>query len=134
MEILMPVISIAFLLGLILVPILLCIGLKKWNLVKYGFLAYLTFGLILTAGLMWTFAWWTDYSDQLLMHYYGYDFDAINDTERYLNVKSENLIKVKQLEIGYFGMGWPLNAILSFVLYSPYLLIVYGVGQWIKKA
>ncbi len=68
------------------------------------------------------------------MHYYGYDFDAINDTERYLNVKSENLIKVKQLEIGYFGMGWPLNAILSFIFYSPYLLIVYGVGQWIKKA
>ena len=82
---------------------------------------------------MWTFAWWADYSDQLLMSHYGYDFGAMNDAERFANVESENLERVKQLEIGHFGVGWPLKAIMVFVFYSPYLLIVYGVGQLIRK-
>ena len=133
METLITVTLIVLLLGLILVPILVFIGVKKWNPLKYSFLTYLISGLILTAGIMWTFAWWADYSDQLLMSHYGYDFDAMNDTERYVNVESENLVKVKQLEIGYFGIGWPLKAIMSFVFYSPYLLIVYGVGQLIRR-
>ena len=96
-------------------------------------MAYLILALLLTARIMWTFAWWADYSDQLLMSHYGYDFDAMNDTERFANVESENLEKVKQLEIGYFGVGWSLKAIMSFVFYSPYLLIIYGVGQLIRR-
>ncbi len=82
---------------------------------------------------MWSFAWWADYSDQLLMSHYGYDFDAMNDTERFQNVENENLEKVQQLEIGIFGIGWPLKAIMSFVFYSPYLLIVYISGQLIRR-
>tara|TARA_R110001592_G_scaffold106518_1_gene298983 strand:- start:1277 stop:1537 length:261 start_codon:yes stop_codon:yes gene_type:complete len=82
---------------------------------------------------MWTFVWWVDYSDRLLMSHYGYDFDAMNDNRRFVNVEPENFEKVKQLEIGYFGIGWPLKAIMTFVFYSPYLLIVYLVGQLIRR-
>lgn len=67
------------------------------------------------------------------MSHYGYDFDAMNDTERFQNVERENLANIKQLEIGYFGIDWPLKAIMSFVFYSPYLLIVYLIGQVIRK-
>ena len=133
METLTTIISFLLLLGLISVPILLFVGIKKWYRLKFDFLTYLITGLIFTAGIMWTFAWWVDFSDQLLISHYGYDFDAMNDTERFANVESENLEKVKQLEIGHFGIGWPLKAIMSFVFYSPYLLIVYGVGQLIRK-
>ena len=133
METLTTIISFLLLLGLIAVPIILFVAIKKWYRLKFDFMAYLILGLILTAGIMWTFAWWADYSDQLLMSHYGYDFDAMNDIERFQNVENENLEKVKQLEIGYFGIGWPLKAIMTFVFYSPYLLIVYIIGQFIKR-
>jgi hypothetical protein len=126
-------ISIILLLGLISVPILLFVGIKKWNRPRLNFLTYLTVGLLITAGITWTFAWWADYSDQLLMSQYGYDFDAMNETDRFEKVESENLEKVKQLEIGYFGIGWPLQAIMTFIFYSPYLLMVYLVGQLITR-
>jgi len=96
-------------------------------------LTYLILGLVITAGITLTFAWWADYSDQLLLSHYGYDLDAMNDSERYGYVKSEDLEKVKQIEIGYFGIGWPLKAIMTYVFYSPYLLIVYLTGIIIRK-
>ena len=133
MEILTIIISIALLIGLISTPILLFYGVKKWSLIKFDFLTYLILGIIITAGITWTFAWWADYSDQLLMSHYGYDFDAMNDTERFGKVQNENLEKVKQLEIGYFGIGWPLKAIMTYIFYAPYLLIVYLIGQFIRK-
>lgn len=133
METLTTIVSFLLLFGLIVVPIILFVAIKKWYRLKFDFLAYLILGLILTAGVMWTFAWWADYSDQLLMSHYGYDFYAMSGTERFANVESENIEKVKQLEIGYFGIGWPLKAIMSFASYSPYLLIVYGVGQLIRR-
>ena len=126
MEILTFVISIILLIGLILSPILLFIKLRKS---KLNFLTYLILGLVITL----TFAWWADYSDQLLLSHYGYDLDAMNDTDRYGNVKSENLEKVKQIEIGYFGIGWPLKAIMTYVFYFPYLLIIYPIGITIGK-
>jgi hypothetical protein len=132
METFTTILSFLLLIGLILVPILLFIGIKKWYRLKFGFLIYLISGVILTAGIMWTFAWWADYSDQLLMSKYGYNFDAMDDEERYQNVASENLEKLKQLEIGFGGIGWPLKAIMSFVFYSPYLPIVYLIGQVIS--
>jgi hypothetical protein len=133
MEALTTIISIALLIGLISTPILLFYGVKKWSQSKFNFLTYIILGIIITAGITLIFAWWADYSDQLLMSHYGYDFDAMNDTERFGKVQDANLEKVKQLEIGYFGIGWPLKAIMSYVFYSPYLLIVYLVGQSIKR-
>ena len=130
METLTFIISIILFVGLILSPILLYIKLKKS---KFSFLTYLTLGLVITAGITLTFAWWADYSDQLLLSHYGYDLDAMNESERYGNVKSEDLEKVKQIEIGYFGIGWPLKAIMTYVFYSPYLLIVYLIGIIIRK-
>jgi len=133
METLVSTISIILLIGLILVPILLFLGLKKLYKLKFDLVIYLILGCFITVSIMWTFAWWSDYSNQLLMSHYGYDFHAMNDTERFLNVQSENLENVKRLEIGYFGVGWPLKAIMSYVFYSPYLLIVYLIGQLIRR-
>lgn len=133
METLTTAVSIILLLGWITVPILLFIGIKKLKRLKFDFMVFLIIGLIVTAVISWTFAWWADYSDQLLMSHYGYNFDAMNETERFEKVKIENFERVKQLEIEYFGIGWPLKAIMTFVFYSPYLPIVYLVGQIITR-
>ena len=129
METLITIITFLLLFGLIAVPALLFAGIKKWYKLKFEFIAFLVLGLILSGGIIWTLAWWTDYSDELLMSHYGYDLDAMNDTERFQNVESVNLERVKQLETGYYGIGWPLKATMSFIFYSPYLLFVYLIGQ-----
>lgn len=133
METLLNIISLILLLALITVPVLLFIGVKKWNPLKFDFLIYLILGLIITAGITWTYAWWADFSNQLLMSHLGYNFEAMNEAERYSKVANENMERVKQLEIGHFGIGWPLKAIITFELYSPYLLIIYFIGQLIRR-
>ncbi len=85
---------------------------------------------------MLTFAWW-DYksSEILLKHYNALSFNDDFATYQYSvkNVKPENLNRVEQLKINYFGIGWPLKAIMTFVFYSPYLIIVYLIGQAIGR-
>ena len=118
------------LIGLIFTPIVLFVKLRNS---RFRFLIYLILGLSITAGITLIFAWWANYSDELLLGHYGYDLNAMNDLERYGNIKSEDLENVKQIEISYFGIGWPLKAIMTYVFYSPYLLIVYLIGIVIKK-
>ena len=132
MEVLIKVSTFIFQFALISVPIFLFVIMNNRNRVKLNLLAYLFYGLIITAVIMWTFAWWSDYSNQLLMSHYGYDFDAMNDRDRFGKVEQENLEKLKQLEAGYLGIGWPLKALMSFAFYSPYLLVVFIVGQLIR--
>jgi hypothetical protein len=132
-ETISTIISILLLLGLISIPILLFVGLKKWNIFKYEFLTYFIIGLILTAGISWTLAWWMDYSNQLLMEYYGYDFKAINETDRFVEVEEENHERVKHLEMGFYGIGWPLRAFFIFTLSFTYTLILYLVGLLIIR-
>lgn len=133
MYILTEIISFILILGLISIPILLFLIIKNRSGLKYSFLIYLFVGLIITVSITWTFAWWVDYSNQLLMNHYGYDFNAMNNKERFENVELENFEKVKQLEIKYCGIGWPLKAVITFFFYSPYLLVVYLVGQLILR-
>jgi hypothetical protein len=57
----------------------------------------------------------------------------MNETEFYGKVLLENMDKVKSLETSIMGIGWPLKAILTFVFYSPYLLIIYGVTYLIGR-
>ncbi len=71
------------------------------------------------------FAWWTYYSDLILLEHYGYNIDGMSETERYGKVASENIITVKELEISIMGIGWTLKAVFGYILYLPYLLICY---------
>lgn len=83
MEILRTIISFFLLFCLISIPILLFVGIKKWYRLRFAFISYLIIGLTLTVGIMWIFAWWTDYSRELLMNNYGYNFDSMSDSERF---------------------------------------------------
>ena len=132
METLIDIINFLLFVGLIICPILLLRQLNKTK-IKFKFITYLTLGLILTAIIVFVFAWWDYTSDLILLKNYGYNTDGMNETEFYGNVLPENMEKVNRLLTSIMGIGWPLKAILTFVFYSPYLFIVYIIAYLIRK-
>lgn len=94
---------------------------------------YLILGISITSILILIFAWWSDTSNKMLLSHYGYDFEAMNVTERFENVSAQNMERVKRLEVSMMGIGWPLKAFMTYVIYSPYLIIVYMVSYLLKK-
>ena len=98
MEILTTSFSFFLLLTLIVSPLFIINRLDKLKL-KNNFLLYLILGIIVTSLLTFLIGWWSDFSNKILLSHYGYDFEAMNDVERYKNVTKENLEKVKGLEI-----------------------------------
>jgi amino acid transporter len=131
MEILIVIVSFSLVVGLILFPIYLLRQINKTK-IRFKFITFLSTGLILTALIAFVFAWWSYTSDLLLLKHYGYDIDGMNETEFYGKVLPENMDKVKSLEISIMGIGWPLKAFLTFIFYSPYLLIVYIIMYLIE--
>ena len=124
MEILINTISIILFIAIIASPVLILIGLKKLKL-KTLFIFYINLGFIITSILTLIFAWWTDTSKEIMLDHYGYNFEAMNESERFKDISEENLEKVKHLEISMMGVGWPLKAFMTYIFYLPYLFIVY---------
>jgi len=132
MEILIDIITFLFLLGLIICPILLFKRINKTE-IRFKFITYLVFGLVLGAIIVYVFSWWSYTSDLMLLEHYGYNIDGMNE-EFYENVLPKNMDKVNNLVTSIMGIGWQLKAIITFVFYSPYLLIVYGVMYYQAKS
>lgn len=132
MEILIGITFLIFFAGLIICPIILLKQINKTK-IKFKFVIYLAFGIVLTAIIAFVFAWWGDTSDLILLKHYGYNIDGMNETEIYGNVLPENMDKVKKMETSIMGIGWPLKAIMTYVYYFPYLIVVYLVIYLIGK-
>lgn len=129
---LLSTITFLLLVGLIIGPIILFRLLNQTNL-KFKFAIFVILSLILTAIITFVFAWWVYTSDLIMLKHYGYDLDGMNETEFYGNVLPEHMEKVKSLEMNIMGIGWPLKAILTWVYYSPYLLLVFLLIYWVGK-
>jgi len=112
-------------LGLIIsTPILLLLILEKLN-TKRTFLVYLLIGLFVLGILIFTFSWWCDKSNMMLLRNYGYNIDGMNDIEIYGNVSPNNLEQIKRLETSIMGIDWQLKALFGYVFVIPYLLFIY---------
>ena len=112
-------------LGLIIsTPILLLLILEKLN-TKRTFLIYLLIGVIVLGILIFTFSWWCDKSNMMLLRNYGYNIDGINDIEIYRKVSPNDLEQIKRLETSIMGIGWQLKALFGYVFVIPYLLFIY---------
>ncbi len=112
-------------LGLIIsTPILLLLILEKLN-TKRTFLVYLLIGLFVLGILIFTFSWWCDKSNMMLLRNYGYNIDGMNDIEIYGNVSPNDLEQIKRLETSIMGIGWQLKALFGYVFVIPYLLFIY---------
>jgi len=132
MEILLKIISFVLLVSLVIFPIFILKQLKKRK-TKNVFILYLIISLLITFILILIIAWWSNFSNKLLLSHLGYDFDAMNDIQRFQNVASENLDKVKKLRIAMMGIGWPLKAFIFYPFYLPYLLIVYFGSSFLTR-
>lgn len=132
MSFLVTAITVTLLGGLLISPLLLLRFINRTN-IQYKFITYLTLGVVMTLIIAFVSAWWTYTSDLILLKYYDYDIDGMNETEFYGKVLPENMDKVKSLETSIMGIGWPLKAIMTFLFYSPYLFIVFGVTHLIGR-
>lgn len=131
MESLVTAISFTLLGVLLLSPVFLLRFINRTN-IKYKFIIYLTFGIILTAFIVFLFAWWSDASDKILLRHYGYSFEGWSDKDYYKNVAPENVERVNSLVTSMMGIGWTLKAIMTYLFYLPYLLIVYVATYLIR--
>lgn len=133
MEDLNTAIKLAFLIILVISPIILLNKLYKRDL-KMLFISYLITSIAITFSLVLIMAWWSHFSIELLLSHYGYDSNLLTEAERLKNVTAENLDRVKTLDSSRMGIGWPLKAILFYIFYSPYLLIVYFGCYFYRKS
>jgi hypothetical protein len=135
METIVTTINIVLLIGLILSPIIILRHINRSDN-KFKFLTYLPIGLIMIGLFSLIFAWWSYTSTILLLkHYNGYVFnpDSNGYQVSYEKVLSENIDKVKSLEMEIMGIGWPLKAYFMFVYIYPILFIVYLFNYLIDK-
>ena len=133
METITTIVSLILLIGLVLSPVLIMRRLNKLN-IKNKFTSYLTSGIVITALITIMLAWWMGTSDRMLLAHYGYNIDGMNETEFYERVSPENMERVKSLETSIMGIGWSLKAIITYVVYIPYLLMVYCISYVIQKS
>lgn len=94
---------------------------------------FITITIVTSLLLILILAWWNDKSNEILLHHYGYNFDAMSETEYYQNVSPENLKEVKKLEYNNMGIGWPIIALIAFMYNLPYLLIIYLGNYFISN-
>jgi hypothetical protein len=69
----------------------------------------------------------------MLLEQYGYNYHALTDIDRYINVQKIHLEKVKLLERSIMGIGWPLKAFFGILGFSVYLLSAYFVQLVLKN-
>jgi len=114
---------------LIASPFVILRAIKKRK-IKYGFVVYIISVFLISAFL---FAWWLNFSKQILLSLYGYDFNGMEENEYYKNVSLENLEDAKKVRESMMGIGWPLKAMFSYIYYFPYLILVYTFGNFSFK-
>ncbi|MEL6354099.1 MAG: hypothetical protein AAFR58_20460, partial [Cyanobacteria bacterium J06627_28] len=72
------------------------------------------------------------------LHFMGFDFDGLSDTERLRAVEPASRALATELYGSIFGIGWPLKAIFAMVMVLPYPAAVWTVitlaKSVIKKA
>lgn len=128
METVTTIVSFILFIALIAIPILIIRRLNKVN-INYKFITYLIIGIVTTALLTITFAWWSATSNKMLLAHYGYNIDGMNESEIYGKVDPENMEQVKSLKTSVMGIGWPLKAIIMYVVCFFYILIIYFVNK-----
>ena len=135
MEIIVTTIYILLLLGLLLTPIIILRFTSNSN-GKFKFLKYLTFSLAAVAIFAIIYGWGTHTSTIILLkHYnaYAVNPDSNSGQVYYEKVLPENIERVKVLDRKLMGIGWPLKSIFLFVLFSPYLFVIYSFEKLISK-
>lgn len=121
-----------FLLMLALFPFFLKNKTDKLH-IKNKFLFYFIIAVLVSFALTALFAWWSNYSDTLLLKHCGYNFDGMNENEFYGNVAAKNTERVKELVKSIAGIGWPVKVSIIFPFIFLYVLVVYLTLYFLKR-
>jgi len=132
MEWIVTSLNLLLFVGLLVGPILLLRGIGRTHL-SHKRIWFYGLGLVLMAFICTLFAWWRYTSDLLLLQHFGYNMDGINERARFKNVLPEHVTTVKSLEISIMGIGWPVKAMVVFVMCLPYLWVVNSINSLIKR-
>lgn len=132
MEFLVIAIDLILFSGLLISPLLLFRIINRTT-ITYKFITYLGSGIVVTSLVLLLFAWWTHTSNLILLEHYGHNREGMSEAERYEKVLPANMDKVRSLETSIMGIGWPLKAILTIIIYLPYLSIVYSLAYLIGR-
>lgn len=101
--------------------------------IKNKFLFYFIIALLLSFAVTTLFAWWANYSDELLLKHYGYNFEGMNDMETYVNVSAKDIERVKELVRSNSGIGWPVKTLIISPFVFLYMLVVYLMYYFLKR-
>lgn len=126
MDLLFTIIDIILFILLFGIPFLFLWFARKSKL-NYNFGFYFLFAFLTTIIFVFFLAWFGYISNEILLNYYGYNFDAMSSTERYKNISVENIEKVYSLEKNRSGIGWPLKAIFGSFLFLAYTFLTYFI-------
>ena len=126
MEVFVKIIGLLLFIGVLATPIVSLIVFSKIEL-RFKFIWYLLVTIFITSGFTIVFAWWADYSNNLLLSYYGYDSVTMGNTNRFADVLPKDKERVQQLLISVRGIGWPLKAMMLYPMIVSYLAIIYGI-------
>lgn len=124
MENLIQILNFAFVGLIIFIPIFIIAFIRK-KCKKHLLLKYLLLCFFVLTIVIFLFGWWSDKSDLILLKYYGYNIDGMNDMEIYGNVLPQNREKVNNLVRSIMGIGWPIKAYFGYLISIPYLLFIY---------
>ena len=95
----------------------------KNSILKFGIFFFLNLIIVGILTLILTY-WSEEISKNIILENYGFNFDGMNDSEYYQNVKSENITRITEIRNSMFGIGWPLKAIFVFLFFSlPYIFL-----------
>jgi hypothetical protein len=132
METIVTTLNILVFIFLLIHPILILKYLKINKILNFTrfFIICLISSLILCVFA----AWWLDKGQKdLLLYSYGYNDEDTFMGDPFKSVKKEHMDKAIELYESSFGIGWPIKAILSYIFYLPYLIIVYLLIYFINK-
>ena len=132
MEVLIQLLSFTLLISILIFPVLFLKKLYKRK-TKNTVLLYFIICPIITFILVFSLAWWSYFSKNLLLSYYRYDFNDLDSIARLQNVAPENLDRVKKLRVSTMGIGWPSKAFMIYPFFFVYLVIVYNVLDYRKN-
>ena len=107
--------------------LVLIIGCPIITVLKgYGYIRVNIISLPLIFIFLCLIAYWPQFYTDLKLELIGFDFDAMNDTARTINVSQELKEEAIRLYWSNMGLGWPLKAMLAMVFLIPYPSIIYG--------
>ncbi len=103
---------------------------KKTSYLNFNRLVKITYlimiNAIISGFLTFVYFYWSiELSNHILLEKMGYDTNGWNEYECLKNINPKNIEKAKEILFVQEGIGWPLKAIINFIIIVlPYEIVI----------